>query len=125
VGQELVGIGSVIGPALLGVLASQGIETVFAHPRPRVGVLSTGNELSDSRDDLGDGKIRDANRPTLLASLARSGFTPVDLGIAGDTPTPSPKPSNVACVRATRLSPLGASVSATPTSSNQCSRISW
>ena len=86
VGQELVGIGSVIGPALLGVLASQGIETVFAHPRPRVGVLSTGNELSDSRDDLRDGKIRDANRPTLLASLARSGFTPVDLGIAGDTP---------------------------------------
>jgi molybdenum cofactor synthesis domain-containing protein len=86
VGQELVGIGTVIGPALLGVLASQGIASVFAHPRPRVGVLSTGNELSDSYDDLGVGMIRDANRPSLLASLARSGFTPVDLGIAGDTP---------------------------------------
>ncbi|HEY5111768.1 MAG TPA: gephyrin-like molybdotransferase Glp [Acidimicrobiales bacterium] len=86
VGQELVGIGSVMGPALLGVLASQGIETVFAHPRPRVGVLSTGNELSDSTDELGAGKIRDANRPSLLASLAQSGFSPVDLGIAGDTP---------------------------------------
>jgi molybdenum cofactor synthesis domain-containing protein len=86
VGQELVGIGTVIGPALLGVLASQGIASVFAHPRPRVGVLSTGNELSDSYDDLGAGMIRDANRPSLLASLARSGFTPVDLGIAGDTP---------------------------------------
>ena len=86
VGQELAGIGIAIGPALLGVLSSQGIATVFAHPRPRVGVLSTGNELTDSHDDLGSGKIRDANRPTLLASLARSGFTPVDLGIAGDTP---------------------------------------
>ncbi|HVB50359.1 MAG TPA: gephyrin-like molybdotransferase Glp [Acidimicrobiales bacterium] len=86
VGQALVGIGSVIGPALLGVLASQGIDTVFAHPRPRVGVLSTGNELSDSRGELEAGKIRDANRPSLLASLARSDFTPVDLGIAGDTP---------------------------------------
>ena len=86
VGEELVGTGFEIGPALLGVLASQGFSTVFAHPRPRVGVLFTGNELTDSRDDLGTGKIRDANRPSLLASLAASGFTPVDLGIAGDTP---------------------------------------
>jgi molybdenum cofactor synthesis domain-containing protein len=84
-GQELAGIGSVVGPALLGVLASQGVASVLAHPRPRVGVLSTGNELSDSRDDLGAGEIRDANRPSLLASLDRSGFTPVDLGIAADT----------------------------------------
>jgi len=86
VGQELAGAGVEIGPALLGVLASQGISTVSAHPRPRVGVLSTGNELSDSPDDLGIGKIRDSNRPSLLASLAQSRFTPVDLGIAGDTP---------------------------------------
>ena len=86
VGDALVEIGSVIGPALLGVLASQGIVHVFAHPRPRVGVLSTGNELSESGDNLSAGKIRDSNRPSLLASLAQSGFTPVDLGIAGDTP---------------------------------------
>jgi molybdenum cofactor synthesis domain-containing protein len=86
VGQELVGVGTLIGPAFMGVLASQGVASVVAHPRPRVGVLSTGNELSDSNDDLAVGKIRDANRPTLLASLARSGFDPVDLGIAGDTP---------------------------------------
>jgi molybdopterin molybdotransferase len=85
-GQELAGIGTVVGPALLGVLSGQGIASVIAHPRPRVGVLSTGNELSDSVDDLETGKIRDANRPSLLASLARSGLTPVDLGIAGDTP---------------------------------------
>jgi molybdenum cofactor synthesis domain-containing protein len=85
VGDQLVAVGDVVGPALLGVLASQGVATIFAHPRPRVGVLSTGNELKDSPGDLDDGKIRDANRPSLLASLARSGFTPVDLGIAGDT----------------------------------------
>ncbi len=85
VGQELVGVGEVIGPALLGVLASQGVRSILAHPRPRVGVLSTGNELTDSNDELEVGKIRDANRPSLLASLAGSGFVPVDLGIAGDT----------------------------------------
>jgi molybdopterin molybdotransferase len=86
VGQELVAVGTVIGPALLGVLAGQGIGSIFAHPRPRVGVLSTGNELTDSNDELGAGKIRDTNRPALLASLARSGFSAIDLGIAGDTP---------------------------------------
>ena len=86
VDQELVGAGVVIGPALLGVLASQGIGSVLAHPRPRVGVLSTGNELSDATSGLDGAKIRDANRPTLLASLEQSGFTPIDLGIVGDTP---------------------------------------
>jgi molybdenum cofactor synthesis domain-containing protein len=50
-----------------------------------VGVLSTGNELSDDLD-LQPAQIRDANRPSLLASLEQSGFIPVDLGIARDTP---------------------------------------
>jgi molybdenum cofactor synthesis domain-containing protein len=71
---------------LLGVLAGQGIESVLAHPRPRVGVLSTGNELSDSVDGLHAAQIRDSNRPSLLASLEQSGCTPVDLGIAKDSP---------------------------------------
>jgi molybdenum cofactor synthesis domain-containing protein len=84
-GQALVNAGDEIGPALLGVLSSQGITSLLVHPRPRVGVLSTGNELSDAAT-LAPGKIRDANRPSLLASLRQSGFSPVDLGIAGDTP---------------------------------------
>ena len=84
-GQALLEPGDEIGPALLGVLASQGVTSLLAHPGPRVGVLSTGNELSDASGELGPGKIRDANRPALLASLRQSGFTPVDLGIVGDT----------------------------------------
>ena len=84
-GQALLEPGDEIGPALLGVLASQGVTSLLAHPRPRVGVLSTGNELSDAGGELAPGKIRDANRPALLASLRQSGFTPVDLGIVGDT----------------------------------------
>jgi molybdenum cofactor synthesis domain-containing protein len=85
VGKRLLGVGDEIGPALLGVLSSQGVTSLLAHPRPRVGVLSTGNELSDA-PTLAPGKIRDVNRPSLVASLRHSGFTPVDLGIAGDTP---------------------------------------
>jgi molybdenum cofactor synthesis domain-containing protein len=85
VGQVLLKSGDEIGPAMLGVLSGQGVTSLLAHPRPRVGVLSTGNELSDA-PTLASGKIRDSNRPSLLASLRESRFSPVDLGIAGDTP---------------------------------------
>jgi molybdenum cofactor synthesis domain-containing protein len=84
-GETLVEPGDVIGPALLGLLTSQGIRSVSVHPRPRVGVLSTGNELRDGANPLGPGAIRDSNRPTLLASLRQSDFSPVDLGIVRDT----------------------------------------
>ena len=83
VGQTLVEPGDVITPALLGALAAQGLTSISAHPVPRVGVLSTGNELVESGPLLA-GQIRDSNRPTLLAALARSGFSPVDLGTVRD-----------------------------------------
>jgi molybdenum cofactor synthesis domain-containing protein len=86
IGQVLVSPGDELSPALLGVLASQGYSDVTAHPRPLVGVLSTGNELSDNPGPLSLGTIRDANRPSLLASLYASRFEAVDLGIVGDSP---------------------------------------
>jgi molybdenum cofactor synthesis domain-containing protein len=87
VGQVVVARWAELGPSHLGVLAAQGCTKVLVHPRPRVGVLSTGDELQDDGDELVEGKIRDVNRPILLASLRRSGFTPVDLGVVGDTPS--------------------------------------
>lgn len=84
VGQVLVDTGSVVTGARMGVLASQGLSSVSVHRRPRVGVLSTGDELSGSGGKLAGGKIRDSNRPMLLALLRESGCTPIDLGIAGD-----------------------------------------
>lgn len=87
VGQVLVESGVELAGAQIGVLASQGFETVRVSPRPRVGVLSTGNELSGPGGTLGTGKIRDINRPMLLALLHHSGFATTDLGISGDDPT--------------------------------------
>jgi molybdenum cofactor synthesis domain-containing protein len=83
-GQVVVDAGAVLGPAHLGVLASLGYQRVPVFPRPRVGVLSTGDELVDGPADLRPGQIRDSNRPTLLALVRQSGFTPVDLGLIGD-----------------------------------------
>jgi molybdenum cofactor synthesis domain-containing protein len=75
--------GTVLTPARIGVLATVGARRVRVHPRARVGVLSTGDELVES-GPLSPGKIRDSNRPMLLAQLADAGAEPIDLGAAHD-----------------------------------------
>jgi molybdopterin molybdotransferase len=84
-GEEVFSAGTLLRPAHIGVLSSLGIESVLVHPRPRVGVLSTGNELVRT-GPLSPAKIRDANRPALLAQLASDGANAIDLGIVGDDP---------------------------------------
>jgi molybdenum cofactor synthesis domain-containing protein len=83
-GDTVLAAGSVLGPAALGVLANLGIAEVVAHPRPRVGILSTGDELVEGPVALRPGQIRDSNRPALLAAAAASGFETVDLGLVPD-----------------------------------------
>lgn len=88
---EDVAAGSVVFPAgtplraaHVGVLASLGTGPVVVRPRPVVGVLSTGSELARPGDALGAGKIRDVNRPALLAQLRADGFPVIDLGAGAD-----------------------------------------
>ena len=83
-GDEVFGPGTYLGPAHIGVLSSLGVESLLVHPRPTVGVLSTGDELATNTGALAPGKIRDANRPALLAQMGADGFSAVDLGIAAD-----------------------------------------
>jgi molybdenum cofactor synthesis domain-containing protein len=75
--------GTVLTPAHLGVLASLDVREVRCHPRPRVCVVSTGDELV-AHGPLEPGRIRDSNRPMLLALLAEADCTAVDGGIVGD-----------------------------------------
>ena len=88
-GTIILDRGEVIGPAEMGLLASCGIYSVQVYASPRVGVLSTGDEVRDpsaSGEPLQPGHIFDANRP-ILRGLLQS-FDPslalVDLGIAED-----------------------------------------
>ena len=83
-GQQVFAAGTVLRPGHLGVLASIGVEKIAVVPRPRVGVLSTGDELVDGGGPLGPGQIRDSNRSTLLALCREAGFEAVDLGLARD-----------------------------------------
>jgi molybdenum cofactor synthesis domain-containing protein len=82
-GEVVFRPGARLGPAHLGVLASIDVSRVRVFPRPRVGVLSTGDELVES-GPLSPGKIRDGNRPMLLALVRRAGLEGIDLGIARD-----------------------------------------
>jgi molybdopterin molybdotransferase len=84
-GQLVFEPGVVLGAGHLGVLSSLGLLDAPVHPRPRVGVLSTGDELVEGPGELKPGQIRDSNRVALLALLAHAGCTGVDLGLVRDT----------------------------------------
>jgi molybdopterin molybdotransferase len=84
-GSTVFTSGTALTAGHLGVLASIGHMTPLVYPRPRVGVLSTGDELIDGPQELQPGQIRDSNRHTLLALVARDHCIGVDLGCAPDT----------------------------------------
>ena len=85
-GEQVLTAGTVVTPGRVGLLAAVGAYEVAAHGRPRVGVLSTGDELADTPGPLRRGQIRDTNRRTLLSLVSEAGFEGVDLGIAPDRP---------------------------------------
>ncbi|KAJ5746260.1 MoeA C-terminal domain IV [Penicillium odoratum] len=90
-GSKILSRGDLISPAggEIGLLAATGARTIKLFKKPRVGVLSTGDELVEHDDPrkLVGGQIRDSNRPSLLSCLSSWGFETVDLGIARDTPS--------------------------------------
>lgn len=83
-GSVVAAPGQLVTPGLIGVLASAGRSTVRCVRRPRVRILTTGDELRDAGQSLGVGEITNTNRYTLLASLEASGAIGVDSGVARD-----------------------------------------
>lgn len=83
-GQLVFEPGAVLGPGHLGVLCGLGVTEVATYQRPRVGVMSTGDELIEGPTPLEPGQIRDSNRRTLLSLVERTGATPVDIGLIRD-----------------------------------------
>ena len=84
VGDLLFDAGEALTAGHLGVLATVGVQRITAHRRPRVGVLSTGDELVRGGGVLAPGQIRESNGCTLLALLEEDGFEAVDLGLVAD-----------------------------------------
>lgn len=87
-GDLLAKRGAPIKAALLGVLASTGISEVKTFKRPRVAIISSGDELVDldDFDEVEQGRrIISTNSYTLEALTRLAGGVPIDLGIAADT----------------------------------------
>lgn len=84
-GEAVVARGTVLRPAEIGVLATTGRARVRVIRRPRVAVLSTGDEVAELGAPLGPGQIRDANRYSLSAAVRAAGGVPWTLGIVRDT----------------------------------------
>lgn len=84
-GDLVIKKGAVIRPAEISMLATTGVPFVFVHKRPRVAVISTGDELVDINEVPHMGKITNSNGYALSALVAECGAVPLPLGIAKDT----------------------------------------
>jgi molybdopterin molybdotransferase len=83
-GAIVLSAGTPIRPAQVGVLATMGRPRATVHRRPRVAILSTGDELLQPGQPWSAGKIYDANSFTLAAMVERFGGLPLMLGAAPD-----------------------------------------
>jgi molybdopterin molybdotransferase len=85
-GSTVLSAGTLLRPEEIALLAAVGTDPVPVFARPRVAVLSTGDELVPASSSPGPDRLRDANRPALLALLRHLGAEPVDLGLVADDP---------------------------------------
>jgi molybdopterin molybdotransferase len=84
VGDRVLEPGRTIRAAEVGLLATLGHSPVLVHRRPRVAVLSTGNELADLGSEPGPGQIPNTNTYSLMAQAIEAGAEAVNLGVAPD-----------------------------------------
>lgn len=84
-GAVVLRTGDHLTPARVGVVAALGRPDAVVIARPRVAIVSTGNEVVAPGQPLGPGQIHDVNRYTLAAIVECHGGVPVPLDVAGDT----------------------------------------
>jgi molybdopterin molybdotransferase len=85
-GDVAVRRGSTIGSAQVGLLAAVGRDKVLVHPRPRVSVISVGDELVDIGRTPGPGQVYDVNSYALAAAARDAGAEVSRVGIVPSDP---------------------------------------
>lgn len=86
-GQEVFPVGHRLGAKDIGALAAMGFDKVTVSGKPRVGILSTGDELVPVEAVPQGGQIRDLNTSMLAALVMQAGGEPVCYGIVRDEKT--------------------------------------
>ncbi len=84
-GQTVLRAGEELNASRVGAIAAVGLRSVDVYARPRVAILSTGNEIVEPGKPLEPGHIYDINRFTLSAAVAEHGGVPVPHRAAADT----------------------------------------
>ncbi len=85
-GDCIIAKGTRIRPGDAGMLAILAKSFVFVYQRPRVAILSTGDELADLDERFSEEKIINSNSYGIAAAVQEAGGVPLLLGIARDTP---------------------------------------
>lgn len=85
-GDCIIARGTQLRPAEIGMLAMLGKSFVLVYQRPRVAILSTGDELADLDEQFDDNKIVNSNSYGIAAGVQEAGGIPLLLGIAKDEP---------------------------------------
>lgn len=83
-GQEMIPAGRVLRPQEIGLLAALGGETVRARRKPRVAVISSGDEVLPLAQKPGPGQVRDVNTYTLAAMARSAGAEARSFGLVRD-----------------------------------------
>ena len=86
IGDAVLEPGDALRAPQAGLLASLGRAVVAVHQRPRVAILSGGDELVEPDGDISGGRIVSSNSYTLAAQCLEAGADPIYLGIARDHP---------------------------------------
>ncbi len=85
-GEKLLVKGSRIQPQHIAVMAAVGAANPLVSAQPRVGILSTGDELVEPDQKPGPSQIRNSNAWQLIAQVRKASAIPEYLGIAQDDP---------------------------------------
>ena len=85
-GERIIAKGTQIRPGEAGMLAILAKSFVFVYQRPRVAILSTGDELADLDERFSEEKIINSNSWGIAAAVQEAGGVPFLLGIAKDNP---------------------------------------
>lgn len=85
IGQVLLKAGTAMGPRQIALAAAMNVPWLSVRRRPRIAVLSTGDEIVMPGQPVGPGQIVSSNGPGLAALITQAGGEPVQLGIAGDS----------------------------------------
>ena len=85
-GEKVLEIGQRLRPQEIGGLMALGRTRVSVFRRPRVAILSTGDEVVPAEAEPRPGQVRDINSHTLAALVLRSGGEPIPFGILPDDP---------------------------------------